>query len=138
VAKEVRCGDVIAGCPTVIEGKDDKEVMAKAAIVPHYMGNSTFRSLGNILENPQIGMLFIELPGGLRMRVNGEAEISDDPDGVALFPGSVETVKVTVHEVYRQNRPAVEVVDRPAPSESRRCAVPNRAPETIGRFGLAG
>ena len=30
MAKEFRCGDVIHGCPTVIEGKDDREVMAKA------------------------------------------------------------------------------------------------------------
>jgi len=31
MAKEFRWGDVIAGCPTVIEGKDAKEVMANAA-----------------------------------------------------------------------------------------------------------
>ncbi len=30
MAKEFRCGDVVPGCSTVIEGKDDKEVMAKA------------------------------------------------------------------------------------------------------------
>jgi predicted small metal-binding protein len=31
MAKELRCGDVIPGCPTIIEGKDDSEVMKKAA-----------------------------------------------------------------------------------------------------------
>jgi predicted small metal-binding protein len=31
VAKELRCGDIMPGCTTVLEGKDDKEVMAKAA-----------------------------------------------------------------------------------------------------------
>jgi predicted small metal-binding protein len=30
MAKELRCGDVIPGCPTIIEGKDDSEVMKKA------------------------------------------------------------------------------------------------------------
>lgn len=79
----------------------------KTIIFPHYMGNGTFRSLGNILENPHIGMLFIDLPSGLRMRVNGDAEIIDDPVWLAKFPGSIETVKVTIQEVYRQNRPAV-------------------------------
>jgi predicted small metal-binding protein len=29
--KELRCGDIMPGCTTVLEGKDDKEVMAKAA-----------------------------------------------------------------------------------------------------------
>lgn len=31
MTKELRCGDVIPGCETVIEGKDDAEVMTKAA-----------------------------------------------------------------------------------------------------------
>lgn len=31
MAKELRCGDVIPGCPTVIEGKDDTEIMKKAS-----------------------------------------------------------------------------------------------------------
>lgn len=80
----------------------------KTIIFPHYMGNGTFRSLGNILENPHIGMLFIDFKTGLRMRVNGDAEISDNPDWLAMFPNSIETVKVTVQEVYKQNRPARE------------------------------
>ena len=29
--KELRCGDIMPGCTTVLEGKDDKDVMAKAA-----------------------------------------------------------------------------------------------------------
>jgi len=31
MVKELRCGDVIPGCPAVIEGKDDTEVLKKAA-----------------------------------------------------------------------------------------------------------
>lgn len=30
MAKEFRCGDVILGCPKVIESKDDEDVMGKA------------------------------------------------------------------------------------------------------------
>jgi predicted small metal-binding protein len=30
MAKQLRCGDVIPGCATVIEGVDDKDVMQKA------------------------------------------------------------------------------------------------------------
>lgn len=79
----------------------------KTIIFPHYMGNGTFRSLGNIVENPHIGLLFMDFKSGLRMRINGDAEISDDPEWLEMFPHSVETVKVTVQEVYEQNRPAV-------------------------------
>ena len=78
----------------------------KTIIFPDYLGNGSFRSLGNILENPHIGMLFMDFRTGMRIRVNGDAEISDDPTWVKLFPGSLQTVKVTVREAYTQNRPA--------------------------------
>ena len=73
-------------------------------IFPDYLGNGSFRSLGNILENPHIGMLFMDLGTRLRIRVNGSAEVSDNPSWLAMFPGSIQTVKVTVGEVYKQNR----------------------------------
>jgi predicted small metal-binding protein len=31
MAKELRCGDLMPGCSAVVEGKDEAEVMAKAA-----------------------------------------------------------------------------------------------------------
>jgi predicted small metal-binding protein len=31
MAKELRCGDLMPGCKAVVEGKDEAEVMAKAA-----------------------------------------------------------------------------------------------------------
>ena len=31
MAKVLRCGDLMAGCKAVVEGKDEAEVMAKAA-----------------------------------------------------------------------------------------------------------
>jgi predicted small metal-binding protein len=30
MAKELRCGDLMPGCPTVIEGRDENEVLTKA------------------------------------------------------------------------------------------------------------
>ena len=30
MSKEMRCGDLVPGCSKVIEGRDEKEVMAKA------------------------------------------------------------------------------------------------------------
>jgi hypothetical protein len=78
---------------------------SRTIIFPHYIGNGTFRSLGNILENPHIGMLFLNLQTGRRVRINGQAEISDNPEWLQWFPHSVLTVKVTVQEAYEQNRP---------------------------------
>src|SRR5689334_24118373 len=48
---------------------------------PDYDGNGMFKSLGNVLVNPSVGLLFIDMHGsGRRLRVNGEARLSrDDP-----------------------------------------------------------
>lgn len=103
----------IGECDSSYRGKGKgvpvvKVLDEKTIIFPHYMGNGTFRSLGNILENPHVGMLFMDFKTGLRMRINGDAEITDNPEWLEMFPHSIETVKVTVQEVYKQNRPAAE------------------------------
>jgi uncharacterized protein len=54
---------------------------------PDYDGNGMFKSLGNVLANPNVGLLFIALHGSpKRLRVNGRATVSDaDP----LLSGTV-------------------------------------------------
>ena len=48
---------------------------------PDYDGNGMFKSLGNILVNPNVGLLFIDLhEKPRRLRVNGTATVNrDDP-----------------------------------------------------------
>src|SRR3954467_15604394 len=48
---------------------------------PDYDGNGMFKSLGNILVNPSVGLLFIAMHGQpRRLRVTGEARVQrDDP-----------------------------------------------------------
>ncbi len=45
---------------------------------PDYDGNGMFKSLGNILVNPNVGILFIAMHGKpQRLWVNGEATVND-------------------------------------------------------------
>src|SRR5437660_4082516 len=48
---------------------------------PDYDGNGMFKSLGNLLANPQVGLLFIDMhERPRRRRVNGTARVErDDP-----------------------------------------------------------
>ena len=58
-------------------------------IFPDYDGNGMFKSLGNILANPQVGLLFIamgETPR--RLRVNGTAQVVRDDPAMAQIPGA--------------------------------------------------
>jgi predicted pyridoxine 5'-phosphate oxidase superfamily flavin-nucleotide-binding protein len=70
-------------------------------IFPDYPGNGAFQSLGNIVENPNIGMLFIDFSHQQRLRINGKAEVLDDEELRRWFAGSIQVVKVTVEQVYR-------------------------------------
>lgn len=42
---------------------------------PSYDGNGQFRSLGNLLVNPRLGLLFIDFERSRRLRVNGTASL---------------------------------------------------------------
>lgn len=72
---------------------------AHTLVFPDFAGNQAFMSLGNILENPQVGLLFIDFSDGGRLRVNGRAEIHDDGPLRAHFPGAPRVVRVAVERV---------------------------------------
>lgn len=72
---------------------------ARTFAFPDFNGNDLFMSLGNILENPQVGLLFIDFADGGRLRVNGRATIHDDGPVRALFPDAPRVLVVAVEEV---------------------------------------
>jgi uncharacterized protein len=47
---------------------------------PEYRGNGVMASLGNITENPHVGLLFIDFDDVIGLHVNGTAEIVEDPE----------------------------------------------------------
>lgn len=53
--------------------------------IPDWPGNNRLDSLTNVLSNPKVGLLFL-IPGvDETLRVNGQAEITTDPDLLALW-----------------------------------------------------
>lgn len=68
---------------------------------PDFDGNSMYRSLGNILESPQVGLLFLRFDGAHdRLRVNGAAEIAFDHPRLADWPGAKAMVRVRAREIF--------------------------------------
>ena len=62
---------------------------------PDYDGNGMFKSLGNILVNPDVGLLFIDMGGKPgRLRVNGAATVARDDPLLAEFAGAQLVVRV--------------------------------------------
>ena len=68
---------------------------------PDYDGNGMFKSLGNILVNPSVGILFIAMHGNpRRLRVNGEATVSDRDPLLAQTIGAQLIVRVTARAIF--------------------------------------
>jgi len=67
---------------------------------PDYDGNGMYRSWGNVLVNSHVGLLFLDLEEGKRIRVNGSAEVRADDPLRAEFPGSVLIVRVTATHIF--------------------------------------
>lgn len=68
---------------------------------PDYDGNGMFRSLGNVLANASVGLLFIALHGRQqRLRVNGAAIVSRDDPLLAETVGAQLIVRVTARLIF--------------------------------------
>jgi len=73
----------------------------KTLVFPDFSGNKLYNSLGNILDNPHIGMLFVDFQNRTRARVNGRATILEDKAAYAhIWPQALRYVKVEVTQAY--------------------------------------
>jgi uncharacterized protein len=71
-----------------------------ALCFPSYDGNGMYLSAGNVLENPAVQLLLIDFEHPNRVRISGQATISDDPAIVSRFPGAEFAVHVAVTDVF--------------------------------------
>lgn len=67
---------------------------------PDYDGNGMFRSLGNVLANPAVGMLFIDFTSPKRLRVNGHASVSAEDPLLADFEGAQRITRVRATRIF--------------------------------------
>lgn len=83
------------GTPGFVRVVDERTLL-----FPDYNGNGSYMSLGNLLVNPNVGLLFIDFETQRRLRVNGRAEIIEEPAVVSQFEGAERVVKVTVDQAF--------------------------------------
>ena len=96
-ALDQHCRNFIAHSPFLVLGTDGdvspkgddpgfvQIVDDNTIVIPDRKGNNRMDSLENILDNPQVGILFM-IPGvDETLRVNGKAELTTDPDILEPF-----------------------------------------------------
>jgi uncharacterized protein len=67
---------------------------------PDYDGNGMFRSLGNILVNPEVALLFIDFERPSRIRIHGRATVTEDDPLLAAYPGAQLVVRLQVERIF--------------------------------------
>ena len=67
---------------------------------PVYDGNGMFLTVGNLDDNPAVGLLFISFEDGSRLRVNGEASIDADDPLTDTIPGALLVARVRARAVF--------------------------------------
>jgi uncharacterized protein len=93
------------GRPTVsYKGGDPGFVRAldpKTIAFPCYDGNGMFYSMGNLIGNAKVGMLFQSFEKPHRLRVQGLASVRDDDPLLADYFEAQMVVRVAVTEIFR-------------------------------------
>lgn len=73
-------------------------------VFPAYDGNGMYLSMGNINQNPQLGMLFISFERPHRIRLQGNAIVSSDDPMMSEYKEADLIVRVKLTELW-QNCP---------------------------------
>jgi len=92
------------GRPTVsYKGGDPgfiRAVDSRTLVFPLYDGNGMFYSAGNIAGSRKVGMLFMDFERPNRLRVQGEATLSEKDPLMSSFKEALMLVRVNVTEVW--------------------------------------
>jgi uncharacterized protein len=67
---------------------------------PSYDGNGMYLSMGNLLVNPNVGLLFIHFEERKRLRLNGVASIAEDDPLMTEYPEAQFVVRVRAEQVF--------------------------------------
>lgn len=74
---------------------------ARTLTAPEFVGNYFFNTMGNLLNNPRAGLLFIDFENGDMLHLAVEAEILWDAPQLQAFAGAEKLLRFHVREVAR-------------------------------------
>lgn len=73
-------------------------------VLPDYAGNQYFNTIGNLVMDPRVGLLFVDFESGGLLQITGRARIDWNPGDVSRHPGAQRLVTVDVEEVVELRR----------------------------------
>lgn len=73
-------------------------------VLPDYAGNNHFNTIGNLVMDPRVGLLFVDFEAGSLLQITGRAAIDFDSAEVVRYPGAQRLVVIDIDEVVRLDR----------------------------------
>ena len=105
---------------------------------PDYDGNGMFKSLGNIVVNASVGLLFIAMHGKpQRLRVNGEATVSRTDPLLAETVGAQLIVRVRARAIFPncpRYVPTMQLIEASIYAPQPHCEPPEPAWKSFATF----
>ena len=80
------------------------KVEGDSLIVPDYIGNFFFNTLGNLLLNPRAGLVFIDFIHGTLLHLSVDAAIIEDDAAMRQYPGAQRLLQFTIKQVRHVRR----------------------------------
>lgn len=68
-------------------------------VFPDYAGNNMFQTLGNLVVNPNAGLLFVDFEYGHTLQLTGKAEVVWDAKRLRTFAGAQRLVEFDIEQV---------------------------------------
>lgn len=73
-----------------------EEAAGTCLTVPDYTGNFMFNTLGNIVSNPEVGLLFIDFASGALLWLQGWAHVDHDSPEQAEHAGALRLLRIYI------------------------------------------
>lgn len=99
------------GAPGFVKMPDDRTLL-----FPCFDGNGMYFSMGNIASTSHVGLLFMNFETPSRLRVHGDATLTDDAAVVGLWPGAQFAVRVAITSLITNCPRYIPRMQRLAPS----------------------
>ncbi len=74
----------------------DNTPQGSVLTVPDFRGNFFFNTLGNVVANPQVGLLFIDYERGNVLQLGAQAVVIEGGDEVRQFEGAQRLLRISV------------------------------------------
>jgi hypothetical protein len=105
--------------------------------IPDYSGNNFFNTIGNLLQDPRVGLLFVDFATGGLLHLTGRAKIDWAPEE-ARDPNILRMIDVTIDAVIERTEAlSLRWSADPAPSQNLTVVDKNSEAEGITSFHLA-